>query len=82
MFDFIKTNKFVRRCALFVTGAITGAFGHGFFTQNNDDATDQVIIVEESTANTAKATIEVTTEPEATSPEEVAETPVAIPIEG
>ena len=75
------TNDKVRYAITLVVGAVIGFFGSGFMSPTGD--VEQVVAATESApALTAEAVVETTTEPEATSPEEVEETPAAKPIEG
>ena len=73
-------NTNVRHAMALVIGVVIGFFGSGFFSQTGD--VEQVVATESAPALTAEAVVETTTEPEATSPEEVVETPAAKPIEG
>ena len=77
--DFLN-NTNVRHAIVLVVGAVIGFFGSGFFSQTGD--VEQVVATESAPARTAEAVVETTTEPEATSPEEVVETPAKEPIEG
>ena len=77
--DFLN-NTNVRHAMALVIGVVIGFFGSGFFSQTAD--VEQVVATESAPALTAEAVVETTTEPEATSPEEVEETPAAKPIEG
>jgi len=77
--DFLN-NTNVRHAMALVIGVVIGFFGSGFFSQTAD--VEQVVATESAPALTAEAVVETTTEPEATSPEEVVETPAAKPIEG
>jgi hypothetical protein len=74
------TNDKVRYAITLVVGAVIGFFGSGFFSQTAD--VEQVVATESAPANTAEAVVETITEPEATSPEEMVETPATAPIEG
>ena len=73
-------NTNVRHAMALAVGVVIGFFGNGFFSQTAD--VEQVVATESAPANTAEAVVETTTEPEATSPEEVVETPATAPIEG
>ena len=74
--DFLD-NTNVRHAIFLVTGAVLGISGVTFFGES--DNVDQVVVVDSIPAVTAEAVVEATTEPEATSPEEVAETPAETP---
>ena len=74
--DFLN-NTNVRHAIALVVGAFLGYFGSGFMSQTSD--TDQVAVIDSTPVVTAEAVVETTTEPEATSPEEVAETPAEVP---
>ena len=74
------TNDKVRYAITLVVGAVIGFFGSGFMSPTGD--VEQVVATESAPALTAEAVVETTTEPEATSPEEVVEAPAAKPIEG
>ena len=63
-----------------VIGVVIGFFGNGFFGQTAD--VDQVAAIDSTPVVTAEAVVETITEPEATSPEEMVETPATAPIEG
>ncbi len=77
--DFLN-NTNVRHAMALVIGVVIGFFGNGFFSQTAD--VEQVVATESAPALTAEAVVETTTEPEATSPEEVEETPAEAPTEG
>ena len=77
--DFLN-NTNVRHAIALVIGAVLGYVGSGFFSQTAD--VEQVVAVDSTPVATAEAVVETTTEPEATSPEEVEETPATAPIEG
>ena len=77
--DFLN-NTNVRHAAALVVGVVIGFFGSGFMSPTGD--VEQVVATESAPALTAEAVVETTTEPEATSPEEVVETPAEAPIEG
>ena len=77
--DFLN-NTNVRHAIALVIGAVLGYFGSGFMSPTGD--VEQVVAVESTPAATAEAVVETTTEPEATSPEEVVETPAEAPTEG
>ena len=77
--DFLN-NTNVRHAMALVIGVVIGFFGSGFISPTGD--VEQVVATESAPARTAEAVVETTTEPEATSPEEVVETPAAKPIEG
>ena len=77
--DFLN-NTNVRHAIVLVVGAVLGFFGSGFFSQTAD--AEQVSVVDSIPAVTAEAVVETITEPEATSPEEMVETPATAPIEG
>ena len=74
------TNDKVRYAITLVVGAVIGFFGSGFMSPTGD--VEQVVATESAPVLTAEAVVETTTEPEATSPEEVVETPAEAPIEG
>ena len=74
--DFLD-NTNVRHAIFLVTGAVLGISGVTFFGES--DNVDQVVVVDSIPAVTAEAVVEATTEPEATSPEEVVETPAETP---
>ena len=74
------TNDKVRYAITLVVGAVIGFFGSGFMSPTGD--VEQVVATESAPALTAEAVVETTTEPEATSPEEVEETPAEAPTEG
>ena len=74
--DFLD-NTNVRHAIFLVTGAVLGISGVTFFGES--DNVDQVSVVDSIPAVTAEAVVEATTEPEATSPEEVVETPAETP---
>ena len=77
--DFLN-NTNVRHAMAIVIGVVIGFFGNGFISPTAD--VEQVVATESAPALTAEAVVETTTEPEATSPEEVVETPATKPIEG
>ena len=77
--DFLN-NTNVRHAIVLVAGAVLGFFGSGFFGQTAD--VEQVAVVDSTPVVTAEAVVETITEPEATSPEEMVETPATAPIEG
>ena len=77
--DFLN-NTNVRHAMALVIGVVIGFFGSGFISPTAD--VEQVVATESAPALTAEAVVETTTEPEATSPEEVVETPAVKPIEG
>jgi hypothetical protein len=77
--DFLN-NTNVRHAIVLVVGAVLGFFGSGFISQTAD--VEQVSVVDSTPAATAEAVVETVTEPEATSPEEMVETPATAPIEG
>ena len=74
--DFLN-NTNVRHAMALVIGVVIGFFGSGFFSQTAD--VEQVVATESAPALTAEAVVETTTEPEATSSEEVVETPAETP---
>ena len=74
--DFLS-NTNVRHAIFLVAGAVLGISGITFFSESDD--TDQVAVVDSSPVNTAEAVVETTTEPEATSSEEVVEAPAEAP---
>ena len=74
--DFLD-NTNVRHAIFLVAGAVLGISGITFFSESDD--TDQVAVVDSSPVNTAEAVVETTTEPEATSSEEVVEAPAEAP---
>ena len=71
------TNDKVRYAITLLVGAVIGFFGSGFISPTAD--VEQVVATESAPALTAEAVVETTTEPEATSPEEVVETPAETP---
>ena len=73
-------NTNVRHAMALVIGVVIGFFGSGFISPTGD--VEQVVATESAPANTAEAVVETITEPEATSPEEMVETPATAPIEG
>ena len=73
-------NTNVRHAMALAVGVVIGFFGSGFMSPTGD--VEQVVATESAPALTAEAVVETTTEPEATSPEEVVETPATAPIEG
>ena len=73
-------NTNVRHAIALAVGAVIGFFGSGFMSPTGD--VEQVVATESAPALTAEAVVETTTEPEATSPEEVVEAPAEAPIEG
>ena len=77
--DFLD-NTNVRHAIFLVAGVVIGFFGNGFFGQTAD--VDQVAAIDSTPVVTAEAVVETITEPEATSPEEMVETPATAPIEG
>ena len=77
--DFLN-NTNVRHAMALVIGVVIGFFGNGFFGQTAD--VDQVAAIDSTPVVTAEAVVETITEPEATSPEEMVETPATAPIEG
>jgi len=74
--DFLD-NTNVRHAIFLVAGAVLGISGVTFLGESDD--ADQVVVVDSAPAVTAEAVVEATTEPEATSPEEVVETPAETP---
>ena len=77
--DFLN-NTNVRHAIALVAGTFLGYFGSGFMSQTSD--VEQVAVIDSTPVVTAEAVVETITEPEATSPEEMVETPAAKPIEG
>ena len=77
--DFLD-NTNVRHAIFLVAGAVLGISGVTFFGES--DNVDQVAVIDSTPVVTAEAVVETITEPEATSPEDMVETPAAAPIEG